>query len=170
MSRFLGSILIIICLGLLFYGGLVIKEKNDQPNNNLYVYFYYHDKFYPAKRNVSGLANRLDYILTELWKGPNASEKQRGIITLLPADLILLDHTLSNGTLCLTFNDKLLKIAGGNAIVEGLLKQIVFTCTQFLNVQDVKFKVAGYQNNTLIIGGDGYTISAPLNREYFKEE
>ena len=75
-----------------------------------------------------------------------------------------------DGTVVLIFNDELLKISGGHNAIDGVLRQIVFTATEIHGIKAVRFKVFGHESNTLVIGGEGYTVDRPLSRADFTGE
>ncbi len=170
MSRFFSFIFFLAILIVLFYGGFLLKEKTPAETGGAHIYLYQKAKLIPVPRKLSGQNNSIALALSELWKGPSAMEAKNNIISLIPGDVLILSMQHSGEILSLNFNDRILKLSGGNAYIEGILKQIVFTATQFPEIKAVQFAVEGKQNQALIIGGDGYTISAPLTRNSFKEQ
>lgn len=168
MLRLLKLLILIGFIALIAYGGLIIARKSSELEAGTKIYFYYRGNLRPVLRNFTEVSDNeiLARTITALWSGPTEKELQQGLVTLIPKDIVIKELSLSGELLNIKLNRLFLNLSG-NAQIEGVLKQIVFTATQFPNIRAVNFEVEG-NTGTLIIGGEGYTISAPLNREFFK--
>ena len=166
-----GVIILFVCLGFIRLLGLLEVEEAQ---NTVQVYFYRHEKLYPVKRPVPGGMAKETVALRELFTGPTLEEKSNLIQTMIPAGLKLHsvgyepDKTGDGRILILGFDEAFLKISGGHGSIDGTLKQIVFTVTQIKDIKAVSFRLQGSSANVLVIGGEGYIIDRPLDRDYFK--
>lgn len=153
---------------MIVYGGLIIARKSAELETGTKIYFYYHGNLRPVLRDFSEFAEQevLTKTIAALWLGPTEKESRQGLVTLIPKDVGIIALSRQGDIFTIKLNKYFLNLSG-NAQIEGVLKQIVFTLTQFSDVRAVNFEVEGI-TGTLIIGGEGYTISAPLTREYFK--
>lgn len=169
MIRFLNFLIFTIVLALIIYGGIFISKNTGTADTGTKIYFFYRGNLHPVSRDFGQISEQelLSKALSDLWAGPNEKEKKQGIISLIPKDINIQELALTDGILKIKLNKLFLNLSG-NAQIEGILKQIVFTMTQFSGIQAVDFNVEGNRGGTLIIGGEGYTINRPLNREYFK--
>lgn len=164
---FSGLFLVIL---LVIFGAQILLEKNDGHENSLNVYFYRNEKLLPFKREFLGeapLTEKIGFVLGELQKGPLTSELKQGVVTLMPRELMLRQVSFSEGIVSIYFNNEVTNISGGISYISGLLKQFVWTVTQFKEVAVVNFRSIGNPNQPLVIGGEGYTIDVPLGRESF---
>lgn len=165
MRRLLAFLIFAVIIFAVYLGFATLSR---QEANSAVVYFYRHDKLYPAKRSIDEDPKEL-IALTELFDGPTAAEKKLNIQTMLPPQLDLQRMVfLENGVLELWLNEELLKISGGYNAINGMLKQIVFTATQIRGINSVSFRVNEITGNKLVIGGEGYIIDRPLDQAYFE--
>ena len=135
------------------------------------IYFYRYDKLYPVKRSAQPdmQMKTAVFALSALFEGPNTEERSNRIQTMIPSNIrCVVPSGEKNGVLVLVFNEALLNISGGHNVIEGMLKQVVFTVTEIQGINAVRFQVLNQENETLVIGGEGYTIDRPLDRAYFK--
>jgi len=92
-----------------------------------------------------------------LLAGPRVAGHQ----TQVPAGTRLLGLSVTGGTATLDLSDHVRHVQGIPAI-PLLLGQVVFTLTQFPNVQRVVVRVAGEE--VRVLGGEGVTVPEPLDR------
>jgi spore germination protein GerM len=113
-----------------------------------------------VKRKVKGDAI-LESAIESLIKGPNASERNRGYITAVPASLRLRRVNIKGSTAELDFSGEIEQSAAGEIVIKRV-QQIVYTATQFDNVDSIVIMINGQRRKTL--GSDGFSISGPLRR------
>jgi spore germination protein GerM len=102
--------------------------------------------------------------LNELIKGLSPYEERKGLLTAVPEELKLHNVRMRNRTAELDFNSSLQWGATGNILLNRI-DQIVYTATQFDNVDSVIIKINGRTQRTL--GADGLSISGPLQRRVY---
>jgi len=165
MLRFV-LIIAVFLVSIISYLGLERLLYVDE--NKAQVYFYYNEHLRPLECAIDSGSSPLDTALRALLRGPDAEAKAKNIQTLLPPDLQITERHLENGVLTLTLNDALLRMSGGSQNIHSALRQIVFTATQIKGIKSVSFRVQGFTGSALVIGGEGYIIDRPLDRNYFK--
>jgi len=101
-------------------------------------------------------------VLQALIAGPNAEERQKGLISLIPPDVRILSVTVRGNTAYISFSEEFQYNSYGVEGYAGQLRQIVFTVTEFPNVTDVQILVEGRRLDYL---GEGIWIGSPLNRD-----
>ena len=99
--------------------------------------------------------------LQELVEGPTASEKNRGLLTAVPRNLKIYSVVITNNTAIVDFNSAIEYGASGNILLNRI-DQIIYTATQFENVDSIIIKVNGKLRRFL--GSDGIAVSGPLHR------
>ncbi len=130
------------------------------------IYFVRHDerddglRLVPVTRKVAR-EKRLDQALRELVRGPTAAEKKRGLLTAVPPDLRVRSVKVSNRVAEVDFNGVIEEGAAGSILINRV-DQIIYTLTEFPDVDAVLIKVNGSRRNTL--GADGLSIGAPRTR------
>ncbi|MFC1669613.1 GerMN domain-containing protein [Spirochaetota bacterium] len=100
--------------------------------------------------------------LRELVRGPVVSEKRRGYITAIPKRLRIRSVRMRNRVAEIDFNGEIEKGANGDILLKRI-DQIVYTATQFEDVDRVRIKINGRARRTL--GSDGLSINRPLGRK-----
>lgn len=78
-------------------------------------------------------------LLQYLQKGP--SPRERGLLNPFDSSVRLMSHNLSEGVLTLEFDPSLLRM--GAHVIRDRMDQVLFTMTQFPEVQGVRFVVPG---------------------------
>ncbi len=141
----------------------IAKERADR---NVKIYLVsFNEKteemsLLPFKRRI-----RSDFpvkgALNELLKGPNKKEKNRGLLTAIPNNLRIRDVKVRKRTAELDFNGAIEKNAVGSILLTRI-DQIIYTATQFKEIDKVLIKINGKRKSFL--GGDGLSISGPLTR------
>jgi hypothetical protein len=96
-----------------------------------------------------------------LLTGPTAEEKNRGMISFIPPNARLLSARVVGSTVHLNFNEAFRYNTFGREGGEAQLRQIVWTATEFPNVQNVQIEIEGKIVDFLI---EGITIRNPIGR------
>jgi spore germination protein GerM len=99
--------------------------------------------------------------INALLAGPNAEEKRRGLASFIPPNTRLLSARVSNNTVYLNFNEEFRYNTLGREGCEAQLKQIVWTATEFPNVNNVQIQIEGNIVDFLI---EGIMIRNPIGR------
>ena len=100
--------------------------------------------------------------LNALLSGPNDEEKNRGLITLIPGNTRILSALVRGATAYISLTEDFQYNSYGVEGYAGQLRQIIYTATEFSNVNDVQILIEGRLVNYL---GEGIWIGSPLNRE-----
>ncbi|HPS59346.1 MAG TPA: GerMN domain-containing protein [Spirochaetota bacterium] len=103
----------------------------------------------------------LESAIESLIKGPTADEKNRGYITAVPDTLKLRSVNIRGRTAEIDFSGSIEESAAGDIVIKRV-QQIVYTATQFDDVESIVILINGKKRNTL--GSDGFSISGPLRR------
>lgn len=149
-----------------------IREKDKEPEKvktekmlPVRVYFIRMDerteKIYlaPVRRMVAS-SKRVEASLKELVKGLSSGEKNRGYLNAVPSSVRVRSVRIEDGIARVDFNAT---VGQGNGnILVSRLDQIIYTATQFKEVQAVQITINGRRKSTL--GSDGLSISGPLHR------
>jgi len=101
-------------------------------------------------------------VLHALIAGPNADEKSKGLISLIPPATKLLSASIRGNTAYLSFNEEFQYNTYGVEGYAGQLRQIVFTVTEFSNVADVQILIEGRRIDYL---GEGVWVGSPVSRD-----
>jgi spore germination protein GerM len=163
-------ILLVAVAAIFIYLGWFFLSPRSNNGAEITVYFYRYEQLYAAKRVLPDNVFPISAALQELFAGPNTEEKSNRVQTMIPTGLKWRDFSVEKDVLVLNFNEPLLQISGGHNVIDGMLKQIVFTATEIKGIKAVRFQISGQPEQTLIIGGEGYTIDRPLDRNYFAGE
>ncbi|MCR5699435.1 MAG: GerMN domain-containing protein [Treponemataceae bacterium] len=115
-----------------------------------------------VEKNTSPLTTALNALIT----GPNASEAQKGYISIIPPNTKLLGARITNKTAILNFNEDFTYNSYGVQGQITQLMQIVYTATSFSTIDNVQFLIEGQKIDYL--GGEGVWIGSPLSRFSFK--
>jgi hypothetical protein len=100
--------------------------------------------------------------INALLSGPTAEERRRGMISLVPEGSRLLSAPRVDGsTVYLDFNQEFRYNTRGREGCAAQIKQIVWTATEFSNVQDVQFLIEGEKVYFL---SEGVVINSPIGR------
>lgn len=103
----------------------------------------------------------LESTIESLIKGPTADEVNRGYITAVPVSVRLRGVNIKGRTAEIDFSGAIEDSAAGDIAIKRV-QQIVYTATQFENVDSIVILIDGKRRKTL--GSDGYSISGPLRR------
>jgi spore germination protein GerM len=113
-----------------------------------------------AHRTVAGPAV-LQAALTELLAVPTADTTEIGLHSEIPANTELLGVNLADGLATVDLSSEF-ESGGGTLSMTARVAQIVFTATQFDNVDSVLFHLDG--EPVEFLGGEGLVVSDPLTR------
>ncbi|HOJ63697.1 MAG TPA: GerMN domain-containing protein [Spirochaetota bacterium] len=116
-------------------------------------------------REISYYNTPLTETLKELFNGPNNKELSSNYITNIPKGSKILRTWIKDGILYLDLSSEFENNNYGRESTINQLKQIVFTATEFPNVQRVQFLINGREEKYL--GGEGIFIGKPLGRSDF---
>ena len=94
--------------------------------------------------------------------GPNTEEKNKGLISLIPPNTRILSATVRGNTAYISFSEDFQYNTYGVEGYAGQLRQVVFTATEFPNVDDVQILIEGRRVDYL---GEGIWIGTPLSRD-----
>jgi spore germination protein GerM len=103
----------------------------------------------------------LSQTLNQLIKGPSPYEEGKGYITAVPSHLKVRSVTINGKVAEIDFNNAIEEGATGDILLKRI-QQIVYTATQFEDVDSIIIKIEGQRRKS--IGGDGFSISGPLKR------
>lgn len=115
----------------------------------------------PVARTVDGDGVGLGAI-RQLVSGPTAAERARGLSSAIPDGTEVLGLAIDGSTAVIDLSDEF-TTGGGTASMMGRVAQVVFTLTQFDNVDDVEFQVDGVPLESL--GGEGLMLDEPQDRD-----
>ena len=102
--------------------------------------------------------------LNVLLAGPSADEINRGLLNLIPQHTRILSATVRGNTAYISFSDDFLFNTFGVEGYVAQLRQIVWTVTEFQNINDVQILVEGRRLDYL---GEGIWIGSPISRQSF---
>jgi hypothetical protein len=100
--------------------------------------------------------------LSALINGPNTDELKRDFISLIPKETRVLNATVRGSTAYISLSEDFQLNTHGVEGYAASLRQIVWTVTEFPNVEDVQILIEGRRLDYL---GEGIWIGSPLNRE-----
>jgi hypothetical protein len=124
------------------------------------VYLLRDERLAISHRDVQGSAV-LRAAITELLAGPTPGEQAAGLTSTIPETTTLLGVDLDDGLatidLSRDFGD-----GGGSLSMTTRVAEVVFTATQFPNVDRVLFWIDGAPIDSL--GGEGLTMDQPWDR------
>jgi hypothetical protein len=99
--------------------------------------------------------------INALLAGPTADERRRGMISLVPEGSKLLSAEVKGSTAVLNFNEEFRYNTRGSEGCAAQIKQIVWTATEFPNIQNVQFLIEG---NIVDFLSEGVVINSPIGR------
>jgi germination protein M len=115
-----------------------------------------------ANRRLPVSDSPLTDVVQALIAGPNADEKSKGLISLIPPATKLLSASIRGNTAYLSFNEEFQYNTYGVEGYAGQLRQIVFTATEFSNIADVQILIEGRRIDYL---GEGVWVGSPVSRD-----
>jgi spore germination protein GerM len=102
--------------------------------------------------------------LNVLLAGPSADELRRGVLNLIPQNTRIISATVRGSTAYINFNEDFMFNTFGVEGYVAQLRQIVWTVTEFPNINDVQILIEGRVHNYL---GEGIWIGSPISRASF---
>jgi hypothetical protein len=99
--------------------------------------------------------------LTALIRGPNTDEQRQGLISLIPRETRILNAAVRGSTAYISLSENFQLNTHGVEGYAASLRQIVWTVTEFSNVEDVQILIEGRRVDYL---GEGIWIGSPLDR------
>lgn len=157
--------LLIILIGILLalQRGLFLPQKKTV---NLYFSACKKGTFYlqPVSRQIETRKRLpLKETLEMLFAGPTSEEKAQGFSSNSPVEVKLLNVEIKDKIAYLDFSEEI-ESGGGTSSMEGRLREIVYTATQFPEIKKVRFLIEG--NPVKVFSGEGITeVEKPLGRE-----
>ncbi len=124
------------------------------------IYLLRDERLAIAHRQVEGPAV-LRNALAELLDGPTDSERAGGLHTEIPDGTTLSDINLADGLATVDLSRDYER-GGGTLSMTARLAQVIFTATQFDNVDEVRFWLDGAPVE--FFGGEGIVLSEPQQR------
>lgn len=118
----------------------------------------------PVKRQSPVNESPLVTTLGILLQGPAAMEKQQGILSLVPDGTRVLSAAVDRGIATINFNENFMFNSFGAEGYIAQLKQIIWTATEFPNIQEVQIQVEGRRVEYL---GETIRLDRPLSRDSF---
>ncbi|RKY32446.1 MAG: hypothetical protein DRP67_00925 [Candidatus Omnitrophota bacterium] len=168
-QKIIVSVLFLIFLSLI--GFYYYSIKKSKYKTVYYVYFLSSNqelKLIPVERTAkpfSDIEEKVKSSIKDLLNGPNQEEKEKNIITMIPEGVKLINCYIRNDTVFLDFSKDIEK-GGGTEEMKARLAQIVFTATQFPEINKVRFMIEG--KFIKYFGGEGLTdVEKPLERKDF---
>jgi hypothetical protein len=124
------------------------------------VYLLRGERLAISHRDVVGPAV-LQAALTELLAGPTPGEVDAGLTTTIPSATTLRGVNLADGLATIDLSHEFGE-GGGSLSLVTRVGEVVFTATQFPNVDRVLFWIDGAPID--VIGGEGLTMDQPWDR------
>ena len=115
-----------------------------------------------ANRKLPASESPLKDVIQAIVAGPNEDERKKGFISLVPPETKLLSVAVRGNTAYISFSEDFQYNTYGVEGYAGQLRQIVFTATEFPNVNDVQILIEGRRIDYL---GEGIWIGSPVSRE-----
>ena len=166
-------ILILIFIGLI---GVLVSLKQgwfEQQDKYLYIYLLFPQKegspqLIPVSRGIFDSRNqdgKMEFVIKNLISGPTPEEKKTGFNTNIPSESELFQCWIKDGIAYLDFPGEIEK-GGGTLLMKTRLAQIVFTATQFPEIEKVRFLING--KFIKYFSGEGITdVENPIGRDNF---
>ncbi|MDR1787218.1 MAG: GerMN domain-containing protein [Treponema sp.] len=121
-------------------------------------------EIFPVKssRKLPDSGAPLGECIRAIIAGPNAEEKRKGYITLIPPETKVLSVSIRNNIAYLNVSEDFLFNTDGAPGYEGQIKQVVWTATEFPSVSSVQILIEG---KTIDFLGESMPIGRPLKRD-----
>ncbi|GMO20643.1 MAG: GerMN domain-containing protein [Spirochaetaceae bacterium] len=117
-----------------------------------------------AKRQVPVNESPLVTTLNVLLRGPSAEEKRQGLITLIPEGTKVLSAAVERNTAIINFNENFIFNNFGAEGYIAQLKQVIWTATEFPNINEVQINIEG---KTVEYLGETIRLDRPRSRDSF---
>jgi spore germination protein GerM len=104
-------------------------------------------------------------ILNSLLAGPSREEQNQGLVSLIPrgSRVLTANTTVRGSTAYINFSEDLQNNIYGVEGHAASLRQIIWTVTEFPNIEDVQILIEGRRIDYL---GEGIWIGSPINRRF----
>ena len=116
----------------------------------------------PAKRAIPVNDSPLISTLNALLQGPTAEEKRLGLVSLIPPGTRVLGAAVDRNIATINFNDSFLFNSYGAEGYLAQLRQIIWTATEFPNINAVQIHIDGKKVEFL---GETIRIDRPHGRD-----
>jgi germination protein M len=136
----------------------------DEELDEVSVYFLMGEELATGEGREPTTEGVVAEALEALLAGPSAFEEEIGMTTAVPAGTRLLGVTLEGGVADVDLSGEF-ESGGGSLSMVARVAQVVFTATQFSQVDAVRFLIDGETVDA--IGGEGVVVDEPLGREAF---
>jgi germination protein M len=140
-------------------------EQKNQRKSSLYFVRVNNDgstELVSVKRTIYYVDTPLTETLNSLLSGLSTNDINNGLISMVPEGTRLQGVTVKNGVAFLDFNSNITSSRSGREGSIFLLRQLIYTCTEFSTVDKVQFLING-QIRTYFTD-DGIAIDKPLSR------
>ena len=117
-----------------------------------------------VNRSLPVTETPLAEVFNALLGGPSREEQQRGLISLIPEGTSIINMMVRGSTVYINFSEDFQFNIYGIEGYAGALRQVIWTATEFPNIDDVQILIEGRRLDFL---GEGVWIGAPLNRENY---
>lgn len=143
--------------------GLIPQQDGSAPKGpiRLKVYFSLGEKMQPVQREVPYTKAVLTAAMNELLAGPRDAEADAGLSTQIPDGTKLRGISLKDGIATVDLS-KAYESGGGTLSMSNRLAQVIFTLTQYPNVQSVSFELDG--TPVRVFSGEGLILDHPQTR------
>ncbi|MDR2051992.1 MAG: GerMN domain-containing protein [Treponema sp.] len=118
-----------------------------------------------ASRTLPVTDSPLLDVLNALLRGTTAAEAKQELRSLIPSGTRVLSATVRDSTAYVSFSEDFQFNVNGIEGYIAQLQQLVWTITEFPNVNDVQFLIEGRRVDYL---GEGIRIGSPLSRGNFQ--
>jgi spore germination protein GerM len=103
-------------------------------------------------------------VLNVLLRGPTTAEESQKLRSLIPRGTRVLSATVRGSTAYVSFSEDFQFNTDGIEGYVAQLQQLVWTITEFSNIEDVQFLIEGRRVDYL---GEGIQLGSPLSRNNF---
>ena len=125
------------------------------------VYFSKVEHVAAVTRTVPNTTEVAQEAIKALLEGPTEAEENSGMLTEIPKGTKFLGLSIADGIAVVDFSGEY-EAGGGSLSMTMRLAQVVFTLTQFPEVEGVSFKLDGVPVE--VFGGEGIMLDKPVNR------
>ncbi|GMO26032.1 MAG: hypothetical protein Ta2B_05950 [Termitinemataceae bacterium] len=149
---------------------VVVNEKTDnpkkEPDRERVIYFVKIDGtglvfVSPVKRKIAYSDSPMLDALNELISGASAGEQKQGLTSLIPGGTRILSARVNGSTATINFNENFMFNNYGAEGYIAQLRQIVWTATEFPNVDDVQILIEGQKVGYI---SESINIGRPISR------
>lgn len=138
-----------------------VAKKTEE---STYVYFLATSKdgtavFRKVKRNINS-KDKLDFAIQELLKGPNSSERSKGIYNEIPKGTRLLGIQRQGNNIIINLSSDF-QYGGGTDSVYSRMRQLIKTALANTSSKNIYLYLDGKQAD--VVGGEGIMVSQPLS-------